>query len=75
VICGTSVLWCEDKVISEAEHLEDEMSESCSTHERDEKCIQILDRKSWGNKLFGRHRHSWKYDIKTDLREKVLEYL
>jgi len=45
------------------------MGRACSTHGRDEKCIQILVGKPDGKRSFRRPRCGWKDNIRMDLRE------
>jgi hypothetical protein len=41
----------------------------CITHGRDEKCINILVRKTKGKRPLGRPRLRWEDNIKMELRE------
>jgi hypothetical protein len=45
------------------------MSESCSTHGGDKKCMQTLATKSEGKGLLVRPRRIWEDNIRLDLRE------
>jgi hypothetical protein len=45
------------------------MDRSCSTHGRDQKCVEIFVEKSEGKRSLGRPRHKWKNNIRMDLRE------
>jgi len=45
------------------------MGGGCSTHERDDKCVQDFVRKPDGKRPLGRHRRSWEDNIRMDLRE------
>jgi hypothetical protein len=45
------------------------MSRTCSTHWRDQKCIQNFVGKREGNRPLGRPRHRWDDNSKMDLRE------
>jgi hypothetical protein len=47
---------------------EDEMGGACSTHGRDEKCIQYFGGKPEGKRL-GRPRCTWEDNIRMELRE------
>jgi hypothetical protein len=44
------------------------MNEACSTHGRDEKCIQYFGRKTLGNRPLEKHRRIWEDNIKIDLK-------
>jgi hypothetical protein len=46
----------------------DKMGWPCSTHQRDEKCIQYFGLKTWKRQL-GRRRHKWKDSVRMDLRD------
>jgi predicted lipase len=46
-----------------------EMSGTCSTLGRDEKCIQNFSRKSEGKRPLGRHWSRWEDNIRMDVRE------
>jgi hypothetical protein len=45
-----------------------EMNRACSTHERDEKCVQIIIKPEW-MKLLGRHWPRREDNIKTELKK------
>jgi hypothetical protein len=45
------------------------MDWACSTHGRDEKCIQYFGWKTERKRLFGRHRSRWEDNIGMDIRE------
>jgi hypothetical protein len=47
----------------------DERGGSCSTHGRDEKCIQNFFGKPEGKRPFGRSRRRWEDNVRMDLRE------
>jgi hypothetical protein len=44
------------------------MGGACSAHGEDEKCVQNLDGKPEGTRIFGRPKR-WKDNIKMELRE------
>jgi hypothetical protein len=46
-----------------------EVGGTCSTHGRDEKCIQYLGWKTEGKRLLGRPKRRWKDNIRVDLKE------
>jgi hypothetical protein len=51
----------------------DEIGGACSTHGRDEKCIQNISRKTWKTRQLWRPKHRWEDNIKTNLTERERE--
>jgi hypothetical protein len=47
---------------------EDEMGKACSKHGGEES-VQVFTGKPEGNRPLGRHRRSWEYNIKMELKE------
>jgi hypothetical protein len=49
---------------------EDEMGGACSTHGKDEKCVQDFCLKTSRKRAVGRPSRRWEDNIKTDLKER-----
>ena len=50
------------------------MVRACGMHDEEEKCVQDFGWKAEGKRLFERTRHTWKDNIKVDLKYRVDGY-
>jgi hypothetical protein len=48
---------------------EDEVGGTCGTHEREDRCLQVLIERPEGKRPLGRPKFTWEDNIKMDLRE------